>query len=462
MKGRASRYTRRFFFNRGSRMNSSSSPPSEPSDANGQSADANKQASGAFAVFSISQFRWLFFGNAAFFIAMNGQMLTRTLLAWDLTGTATSLAYINLVVAVPMIFASIVGGAITDRVERRQLVIVGQSLIVANEVFILTLMLLGKLEFWHLLCTAFVAGCAFPFIMPARMAITATVVGPEKLQSAMAYTGSVMNLARVFGPALMGVIVAQLDYQGAYMLSIALYTAAVLCMFGVGRSTSGSESDEQKGLFDDIGQGFSYILRNRSVLLCLLFGLVPMFLAMPFQSILVMLAEQEWGVGESGMGTLMAVGGIGGLLGSIWIIKRGDSPRRLKLMLWSTVAFGVFLAIFVETTNFYVALLPLLLANMCMSASQTVNNAAIQLLVDDSVRGRMSSFMMLSYALTPIGVFPMAIAADNIGAANSILGACVLLVIVVAAFYAFSKTLRALDANVASKLAESAAQRAAA
>jgi MFS family permease len=108
-------------------MNSSSSSPSEPSDASSHSADANKQASGAFAVFSISQFRWLFFGNAAFFIAMNGQMLTRTLLAWDLTGTATSLAYINLVVAVPMIFASIVGGAITDRVERRQLVIVGQS-----------------------------------------------------------------------------------------------------------------------------------------------------------------------------------------------------------------------------------------------------------------------------------------------------------------------------------------------
>ena len=398
-------------------------------------------------MFSIAQFRWLFLGNATFFLAMNGQMLTRTLLAWDLTGSATSLAYINLVVAIPMIFASIVGGAITDRVERRQLVLIGQSLIVANEIFILTLMLTGYLEFWHLLCTAFVAGCAFPFIMPARMAITATVVGPDKLQSAMAYAGSVMNLSRVFGPALMGIIVAQFDYKGAYMLSIVLYSSAVLCMFGVGRSRSGSKGDVKKGLFDDIGQGFSYIRNNRPVLLCLLFGLVPMFLAMPFQSILVMLAVQVWGVG--------------GLLGSVWIIKRGDSPRRVKLMLWSTVAFGVFLAIFVETSNFYVALVPLLLANMCMSASQTVNNAAIQLLVDDSVRGRMSSFMMLSYALTPIGVFPMAMAADRIGAANSILGACVLLVIVVGLFFGLSKTLRGLDASVTAKAAATAAARAA-
>jgi MFS family permease len=126
----------------------------------------------ALDVFAVSQFRWLFFGNVAFFFAMQGQMLTRTLLAWELTGEATSLAYINLVVAVPLIFASVLGGAITDRVERRQLVIVGQTLITANEIFILTLLLLGKLEFWHMLCTAFVAGCAFPFIMPARMAIT--------------------------------------------------------------------------------------------------------------------------------------------------------------------------------------------------------------------------------------------------------------------------------------------------
>ena len=96
-----------------------------------------------------------------------------------------------------------------------------------------------------------------------------------------------------------------------------------------------------------------------------------------------------------------------------------------------------------------------------MSASQTVNNAAIQLLVDDNIRGRMSSFMMLSYALTPIGVFPMALSADRLGAANSILGACALLVIVVGLFYSLSKTLRGLDASVTAKAAETTAARAA-
>ncbi len=379
---------------------------------------------------------------------MQGQMLTRTILAYDLTGEATSLAYINLVVAIPMIFASILGGAITDRVERRQLVIVGQCLILANEVFILGLLLSNQLQFWHMLCTAFIAGCAFPFIMPARMAITVTVVGPERLQSAMAFSGAVMNLSRVLGPAMMGLIIAQFSVNAAYMLSIIMYSIAIACMFRVNRSRSADTGEPKKHLFADIAQGFSYIRNNRPVLICLMFGLLPMFVAMPFQNILVVLAEQAWGVGESGVGTLMAIGGIGGVMGSIWIVRRGDTPHRLNLMLGSTAAFGFFLAIFAFTSNFYLALIPLLLANMCASAGQTVNNAAVQILVDDSVRGRMSSFMMLSFALTPIGVFPMAIATDRFGASISIFGACVILVAGVALFYFLSNTLRQLDSSV--------------
>ena len=394
-------------------------------------------------------------GNVAFFFAMQGQMLTRSLLAWDLTGEATALAYINLVVAVPMIFASLLGGAITDRVERRRLIIIGQTLIAANEIFILVLLLLGKLEFWHMLCTAFVTGCAFPFIMPARMAITMAVVGPQRLQSALAFTSGAMNLNRVLGPAVMGVIIAQWSFAAAFILSASLYCCAIACMFGIKRNHSMSREEVKKPLLEDIAHGFSYIRHNRPVLICLLFGLIPMFLAMPFQNILVMLAEEVWAVGESGVGTFMATGGVGGVIGAIWIVKRGDSAKRLNVMLGSTLAFGIFLALFTQTSNFYYALIPLLIANTCASASQTINNASIQLLIEDKVRGRISSFMMLSFGLTPIGVFPMALAADRAGAANAILAASLILILVVVGFFLFSKTLRGLDGSVADALKRS-------
>lgn len=404
--------------------------------------------SGALSVLSIPEFRWLFFGNVGFFFAMQGQILTRTILAWDLTGSAQSLAYINLVVAVPMIFASMIGGAITDRVERRQLIIIGQCLITCNEIFILGLLVLGQLEFWHLLCTAFVAGCAFPFIMPARMAITVNVVGPTRIQSAMAVSSGAMNLSRVAGPAMMGIIISQYSVVAAYIVSSLLYASAVFCMLFVKRNTAPQPEGGQKPLLADIIYGFQYIKRNKPVQVCLLFGLVPMFLAMPFQSLLVMLVEQNWQVGESGLGILMGAGGVGGVLGAIWIARRGDKTERLRLMVLTAIGFALFLAVFTQTGNFYFALLPLILANLCASAFQTVNNATIQILVDDNVRGRMSSFMMMSFGLTPLGVFPMAIAADHFGAANAILGACVALVLVTAAFVGVSKSLRAIDGTV--------------
>ena len=190
------------------------------------------------------------------------------------------------------------------------------------------------------------------------------------------------------------------------------------------------------------------------MLICLLFGLVPMFLVMPFQNILVVLAEEAWQAEETGIGILMATMGLGGMLGAVWIAQRGDHASRLNLMIGSTFAFGIFLAFFTQTENFYMALLPLLMANVCASASLTVNNAAIQLLVDDSVRGRMSSFMMLSFGLTPIGVFPLAIVADNFGAANAILAATILLMATVIVFYLASQTLRNLEQSINNKLSE--------
>jgi hypothetical protein len=250
----------------------------------------------------------------------------------------------------------------------------------------------------------------------------------------------------------MGIVIAQTSFVNAYYFSTVLYGFATLFMFGIKPNYSVESPSERKPLFADIGYGFKYIFENRSVLICLLFGLLPMFLAMPFQNILVVMADETWQAGESGVGILMAAGGIGGVIGALWVAKKGDSGGQLNIMLGSTFFFGVFLAAFTQTTNFYFALIPLLIANVCASACQTVNNAAIQLLVDDSVRGRMSSFMLLSFGLTPIGVFPMAIAADSIGAGNAILGASVGLMIAVVLFYLTSTTLRNLDSVIDLKL----------
>ncbi len=407
---------------------------------------------GTFAVFSEPQYRWLFGGNVAFFFAMNGQMLTRSILAWHLAGDATALAYINLVVAVPMLIASLVGGAIADRLERRRIVILGQALLIVSEILVFALLVFDKLEFWHLMVVGFFAGCAFPFIMPARIAITASVVGVARLQSAMAFSGGLMNLSRVAGPAVMGIIIAKYSLTVATGLALVLYVVAMACMLGVKANRAVQAPGPQKALLADIGVGLSYVRQHRPILMCILFGLLPMFVAMPFQNLMVMLAEQNWQEGESAVGTLIAIGGVGGVLGSMWIVRRGDTPHRIVFMVVTSLAFALFLGLFALTPDYHLALLPLLIANICASASQTLNNSVVQILVEDEVRGRISSLMMLSFGLMPIGVFPMAIAADHFGAGHAIAGACGLLFVLTLGFYLLSGSLRTLDQTVTQKL----------
>ena len=142
--------------------------------------------------------------NAAFFLAMQGQVLTRTFLAWELTQQEMSLAYINIAFAIPMLLFSLIGGAVSDRIERRKLILIGMTIVTINEFFVLLLLLNNALEFIHLIIAGVVGGIVIPFIMPARTAIVYRLVGPNILGNAMAISSGVVNLSRVIGPALMG------------------------------------------------------------------------------------------------------------------------------------------------------------------------------------------------------------------------------------------------------------------
>lgn len=407
---------------------------------------------------NIRQFRWLMASNAAFFLALQGQVLTRTFLAWELTQEEMSLAYINIAFAIPMLIFSLLGGAMSDRIERRKLVMIGQALLVANECFILALLIFDSLAFWNLLMAGMVAGAVIPFIMPARTALVYNVVGSSKLGSAMAVSSGIINLSRVLGPAMMGFAISLYSTVGAYMIAVVLFSASVICMLGINRNKNQHGTAVKAKLSQDVIEGIAYIKTSRPLLICIIFGLIPTLLAMPFQNFLVIFADQVWVVGERGLGLLMGLSGLGGVLGSVWIAQRGERTDRTKLMALSGLMFGVLLIVFSLTANFYLALIPLVLANACASASQTLNNTAAQLLVDDSQRGRMSSFMMMAFGLTPLGVLPMAYLAQYIGVQWATVIACIALVFIIVIFYMKSRTLKTLDQAVQEKLSQSSAQ----
>lgn len=412
-----------------------------------QETQPKAQKPSSFAALKIPQYRWLFAGNIAFYFAMQGQILTRSILAWELTHRELALAQINLAVAIPMLLGSLVGGAIADRLEKRKLLIAGQLFIVLNECFILFLLLTDTLEFWNLVVAATFMGFMFPLIMPARMALSVKVVGASNIGNAMALSVMVHNLARVLGPVCAGILISIIEIQGVYILGVLLYLVGVACMLGI-HPAPPEKGASDKTLMVDVKYGFTYLAQNRQVLLLLLFGLLPMLLAMPFQNLLVVFADEVWDVGARGLGFLQGAAGTGGVLGALLIARRGEKTQRFRTMVLSTLAFGIFLAVFCFVPTFYLALIPLVLANIFANAASTLNNTSIQLLIPDAVRGRITSFMLMSFGLMPLGVLPMAYAAEHIGAPYAVAVASVVMVIGVILFVLLSPNFRQLDRDL--------------
>jgi predicted MFS family arabinose efflux permease len=408
---------------------------------------------GALAALEHPEYRWLLASNLAFFLAMGAQGIVRSWLAFQLTQSELALGLVSFMVAVPMLVMAPLGGIVADRRERRALIAAGQATVLVTEGAVLALLLAGALAFWHLLVASAVMGCVFPFIMPARQAIVANIAGKSGLANAMALNMAGMNVTRVVGPAAGGFGIGALGLSGTYAAGVVLYALALACLVRVRRSRpDGAAASVSMGR--NLLEGLRYLREDRLVTMLLLFGLIPMFLAMPFQTLLVVFAEEVWNVGSSGLGLLSGLAGAGGVVGSLWVAWRHDSGRRAERQLLSMLGFGGFLLLFAQSPWFWPAVPAVLLANVFASVYGTLNNTAIQILIPDHVRGRISSFLMMSFSLPLLGTLPMSALAEARGAPLAVSLASVLAIAVALLFYAASPALRHMDAAVRRALLE--------
>lgn len=408
---------------------------------------------GPLAALEHPEYRWLFASNLAFFLAMGSQGIVRSWLAFQLTQSKFALGLVSFMVAVPMLLMAPLGGIVADRRERRALIAAGQATVLVTELAVLGLLLAGALAFWHLLVASAVLGCVFPFIMPARQAIVASIAGRSGLANAMALNMAGMNFTRVVGPAAGGFGIGALGLPGTYAAGAALYALALLCLLRIRRSRpDGAAANVSMG--HNLLEGVRYMREDRLVGVLLLFGLIPMFLAMPFQTLLVVFAEEVWRVGSTGLGLLSGLAGAGGVAGSMWVAWRHDSGRRAERQLLSMLGFGGFLLLFAQSPWFGLALFAVLIANVFASVYGTLNNTAIQILIPDRVRGRISSFLMMSFSLPLLGTLPISALAEARGAPFAVSLASLLAIAVALAFYAASPALRHMDAAVRRALIE--------
>jgi MFS family permease len=352
--------------------------------------------------------------------------------AFQLTGSATTLGLMSLALGVPLLLFALLGGVLADRLPRQKVLLVSQTLLGACSVVIAALSIAGQLAPWHLIAVGIGQGTAFAFNVPARQALIADLVGPERLRAAIALNTSANNACRILGPALAGLLlsVPAIGVPGTFA------AVATLLIVGIGsvalmRVPAVSSEGHRGSALAQLLEGLAYI-RSSPVLLALLgLAVIPPFFGLPFQMLLPLFSESVFEVGASGLGVLNAAAGVGALAGSLVIAALAGASRPAVLQLGFGVAFGVALVAFGVAPSFVVAVLLVAIAGFTSAAYTALNNTLVLGNSEPRLHGRVMSVYLLTLGVTPVAAFPMAWLADLIGGPAAVaLGGAVVAVVV--------------------------------
>lgn len=399
-------------------------------------------------------FAWYFTGNIAFFLAMQMNQLLRGYLAYELTNAAVALGLIAVTMALPMLLVAPIGGVIADRYNKRTLMIYVQAFTAAINAVLAALIIADMIQFWHLLVSTLFLGIAISIAMPARQAMVPNLVPQHRMMNAISLQMGSMNLTRIVGPAVGGLLIAPLGIGVVWALGVVLYVVAVASLFPLPKH--GMVATREAGAFrDDLLGGFRYVAKQPTLRLLMLTGMIMPVFAFPVQLVLPVFAEDVFGQGPSALGVLMAAAGVGGLIGALIAANLDHVRRKSMLMLIGTVIMSLAYVAFAQSTSFglsrgnaYVlGLLMFGVGNIGGMIFQTTNNATIQVIVSDELRGRVMSLLMMSFGLMPLGILPLTLAVDAFGAPATVAASSLLMLASLLGFFSLSPRLRNLSVD---------------
>jgi len=404
-------------------------------------------------------FTFLYAGNVGFFFGMQMMMILSGWLVIERWDNPAFLGYVMASAAIPMLVLAPVGGVVSDRVDKRKLLLATQGLLVLTSSLVTALILADRIEFWHLLLITPVSAAAFAFNIPGRQALVAIMVPRDRLMNAISLSTAAMNVSKIVAPALAGLLVAPIGIGGAYAVAVVFYaSSAVATVF---LPPAQPRRQREFTFLEDFAGGFRYIRSSALLMGLLLFATVPMIFAMPYQTLMPVFADEVWHVGSIGFGIMQASAGAGGLLGALVVANLDSYRRKGTLMLGAALVFGALVFVFALSPWFALALVLMSGLGFVSMIFMTVNNTAIQMVIPDEVRGRVMSVMMMTFGLMPLGAVPAGIAAQSIGAPPVVAAGAVLFTISTIAIFAGVPSLRTLNRGMEEGRAQETARRAA-
>ena len=395
------------------------------------------------------------------FVGLQMNIVARGWLVWELTESALKIGMVSFAFGVPILLFSLFGGAIADRVPKRNLLVITQACHASVTLVIAILVTTDVIQFWHLVAAGAATGCFFVFDGPARQAIIPELVPRRQLLNAISLNSMGMNLTRVVAPTIAGALLVVIGIDAVFFIVAGFYMAAAagLSMIssyqrveepGVAplRASFGSQSRSgtlARAIRADLAEGLSYLRHSPLILSLLALAFVPLLFGLPYMMLLPVFADEVLGIGAFGFGTLIAVAGVGALAASLGIASLGDYRRKGMLLFVLALAFGITLVGFGLSGSYALSLAILVAVGAGGTGYMTLNNTLIQSNVPPRMMGRVMSIYMMTFALMPMGALPVGALGDAIGVGTAVAGGGVIIVFFVLAIAILIPSLRRLE-----------------
>lgn len=391
--------------------------------------------------FRFRDYRWLWLGTVFSFMAVGMQQITRGWLILRLTDDSPlALSLVMMSFALPLTVASLLGGVLADRIPRRQMILLSQSGNAVLTLFLATLDMTGLIRFWHLLVIGFFNGTMAAFNMPSRQSIISDIVPRETLMNAISLSSAGMNMTRILGPVLAGVLIVCLDTAGVFYLIALIHIFSVLCTTLIRAGRVPAATSTKKSIVEDIREGFQYAARNPTILALVVMVSVPALFGFPYLALLPAWGREVLNVQSDGLGLLMAFVGIGSVIGALALASIHHLKRRGFFLMANGLMWGVALTLFSRCTTYTTALPALMLIGILSAVFMSLNMTLLQFYASAEMRGRIMSMAMMTFGIMPLSAVPFGALAESIGTADSLgLGGLLLCLFTVAFFVAFPK-----------------------
>lgn len=354
---------------------------------------------------------------------MVGTWMQQTALQWlvyQLTGSQLLLGVVSFANFLPVLLFSLFMGVIVDRYSNRNLLYITQSsfMIVAAVLAILTFT--GAIQYWQIIVLALLSGMANALDMPTRQSFYVELVDRKDLMNAIALNSSVFNGARIVGPAVAGIIIAQIGEAATFAINSITFLAIIGALLLMTLPAYKKVETGKSGL-TDLKEGLVYLVNDRVI-----FGLVLMvalFSAFGFAylTLLPVFAQDVLNTGPEGYGSLLAAQGFGALVGALSLAFIGERFSKARMLQASRLLLPVALVLLAQSRSLPLSMLAVSLAGFALITMLAVTNTLIQLISPDKVRGRiMSTFTWALGGFFPLGSLLIGAAGDQIGAVTAV------------------------------------------